>query len=61
MCSRKPKVYTPPPAAAPVSAPVEQQLTSMEAEGTKKKKTKGKGKKSLMIGTPAAKGTGVNI
>lgn len=59
MCGRKPKVYTPPPAAAPVSAPVEQQLTSMEAEGTKKKKTKGK--KSLMIGTPAAKGTGVNI
>lgn len=59
MCSKKPKVYTPPPAAAPVSAPVEQQLTSMEAEGTKKKKTKGK--KSLMIGIPAAKGTGVNI
>ena len=59
MCSRKPKVYTPPPAAAPVSAPVEQQLTSVEAEGTNKKKTKGK--KSLMIGTPAAKGTGVNI
>ena len=59
MCSRKPKVYTPPPAAAPVSAPVEQQLTSMEAEGTKKKKTKGK--KSLMIVTPSAKGTGVNI
>ena len=59
MCSRKPKVYTPPPAAAPVSAPVEQQLTSMEAEGTKTQKTKGK--KSLMIGTPAAKGTGVNI
>ena len=59
MCSRKPKVYTPPPTAAPVSAPVEQQLTSMEAESTKKKKTKGK--KSLMIGTPAAKGTGVNI
>ena len=59
MCSRKPKVYTVPPAAAPVSAPVEQQLTSVEAEGTKKKKTKGK--KSLMIGTPAAKGTGVNI
>ena len=59
MCSKNPKVNTPPPAAAPVSAPVEQQLTSMEAEGTKKKKTKGK--KSLMIGTPAAKGTGVNI
>lgn len=59
MCSRKPKVYTPPPAAAPVSAPVEQQLNSTEAEGTKKKKTKGK--KSLMIGTPAAKGTGVNV
>jgi hypothetical protein len=59
MCSGKPKVYTPPPAAAPVSAPVEQQLTSMEAEGTKKKKNKGK--RSLMIGTPAAKGTGVNI
>lgn len=58
MCN-KPKVYTPPPAAAPVSAPVEQQLTSMEAEGGKKKKTKGK--KSLMIGQQAAKGTGVNI
>ena len=58
MCS-KPKVYTPPPAAAPVGAPIEQQLTSMDAEGTKKKN--GKGKKALMIGTPAAKGTGVNI
>lgn len=58
MCN-KPKVYTPPPAAAPVSAPIEQQLTSMDAEGTKKKKTKGK--KALMIGQQAAKGTGVNI
>ena len=59
MCNKKPKVYTPPPAATPVSAPVEQQLTGTEAEGTKKKKNKGK--RSLMIGIPAAKGTGVNI
>lgn len=59
MCNKKPKVYTTPPAAAPVSAPVEQQLTSVEAEDTKKKKSKGK--RSLMIGIPATKGTGINI
>ena len=58
MCSKKPKVEAAPPAATPVSAPVEQQLTNVDTTGTKRKKTKGK--KSLMVGA-AAKGTGVNI
>lgn len=57
MCGKKPKVQAATP-AAPVSAPLEQQLTSIDTEGTKRKKTKGK--KSLVVGT-AAKGTGVNI
>ena len=57
MCGKKPKVQAATP-AAPASAPIEQQLTSIDTEGTKRKKTKGK--KSLVVGT-AAKGTGVNI
>lgn len=56
MCNKKPKVNVPTP-AAPVSAPVEQQLTSIDTEGTKRKKAKGK--KSLVVGV--GKGTGVNI
>lgn len=56
MCGKKPKVNIPTP-AAPVAAPVEQQLTSIETDGTKRKKAKGK--KSLVVG--AGKGTGVNI
>lgn len=58
MCGKKPKVQAATPAAAPVSSPIEQQLTSVDTEGTKRKKTKGK--KSLVVGN-AAKGTGVNI
>lgn len=57
MCGKKPKVQAATP-AAPVSAPIEQQLTSIDTEGTKRKKAKGK--KSLVVGS-AAKGTGVNI
>jgi hypothetical protein len=57
MCGKKSKVTIPTP-AAPVAAPMEQQLTSIEPEGNSKRK-KTKGKKSLVVGV--GKGTGVNI